>query len=66
MFSRVTDTSKVASILVSRFLEDDGFDLLDRQFYFPHLERMDKPLIPRKEFMARLLRALKSKTKRGS
>jgi leucyl/phenylalanyl-tRNA--protein transferase len=66
MFSRVANASKAALILLSRFLEKNGFDLLDCQVPSPHLERMGARMIPRAEFMDLLSRALKNKTIRGS
>jgi leucyl/phenylalanyl-tRNA--protein transferase len=66
MFSKVANASKAALIMLSRFLEEHGFDLLDCQVYSPHLERMGARLISREEFMNRLSEALKNKTIRGS
>ena len=58
MFSRVSDASKVALVHLMIRLDERGFILLDSQFPTVHLMRFGQALIPRKEYLARLARAL--------
>ena len=58
MFTRVTDASKVALVHVVERLKERGFRLFDVQFLNPHTERMGAVEIPRREYLARLRRAL--------
>jgi leucyl/phenylalanyl-tRNA--protein transferase len=46
--------------LVDR-LKERGFDLLDTQYLTPHLARFGAKEIPRKQYLARLEKALKKK-----
>ena len=58
MFSRETDASKVALVhLVARLIAG-GFELLDTQFLTAHLARFGTVEIPRREYLARLKRAI--------
>jgi leucyl/phenylalanyl-tRNA--protein transferase len=58
MFSRETDASKVALVhLVARLIEG-GFQLLDTQFITAHLARFGTVEIARREYLARLKRAI--------
>jgi leucyl/phenylalanyl-tRNA--protein transferase len=58
MFHHVTDASKVAlAVLVDR-LNRRGFALLDVQWVTPHLAQFGAVAIPRREYLARLARAL--------
>ena len=58
MFSRETDASKVALVhLVARLIEG-GFALLDTQFITSHLARFGTIEISRREYHARLKRAI--------
>ncbi len=58
MFSRETDASKVALVhLVARLIAG-GYQLLDTQFITAHLARFGTIEIPRREYMARLKRAI--------
>jgi leucyl/phenylalanyl-tRNA--protein transferase len=50
MFSRATDTSKIALIALCRHLEHAAIGLLDCQVGNPHLYRMGARDIPRKQF----------------
>jgi len=59
MFHRVTDASKVALAMLVDRLVRHGFELLDVQWLTPHLERFGAVAIPRREYLARLARALK-------
>lgn len=58
MFSRVTDASKVALVSLVERLRDRGFVLLDTQWTTPHLRQFGATDIPRREYMARLRRAI--------
>lgn len=58
MFHRVTDASKVAlAVLVNRITRH-GFELLDVQWVTPHLKQFGAVAVPRREYLARLARAL--------
>lgn len=59
MFSRVTDTSKIALAYLIERLNQRGFRLLDIQFMTKHLQRFGAIEIPREVYKARLHRALK-------
>ena len=54
MFSRVTDASKVAAAHLARFLEGEGYGMIDCQMSTPHLASLGAREIPRAAFMARL------------
>ncbi len=54
MFSHATDASKIALAHLVRFLEAQGFGLIDCQMNTPHLATLGAREIPRSEFMARL------------
>jgi leucyl/phenylalanyl-tRNA--protein transferase len=54
----VTDASKVAlAVLVNRITRH-GFELLDVQWVTPHLKQFGAVAVPRREYLARLARAL--------
>jgi leucyl/phenylalanyl-tRNA--protein transferase len=59
MFSRVTDTSKIALVYLIERLDRRGFHLLDIQFMTKHLQRFGAIEIPREVYKARLHQALK-------
>jgi leucyl/phenylalanyl-tRNA--protein transferase len=65
MFSRVTDASKAALAVLVEVLTDLNFDFIDCQFLTAHLKRLGAREISRKEYLARLDRALKQTTRRG-
>lgn len=54
MFSRVTDASKVATAHLVRFLEEQGFGMIDCQMNTPHLASLGAREIPRDVFMAQM------------
>ena len=54
MFSRVPDASKVAAAHLARFLEEEGFGMIDCQMSTPHLASLGAHEIPRAVFIARL------------
>jgi leucyl/phenylalanyl-tRNA--protein transferase len=58
MFSRATDASKVALVALVERLRARGFVLLDTQWTTVHLRQFGAQDIPRREYMARLRRAL--------
>lgn len=58
MFSKVTDTSKIALAYLVRRLNIGGFTLFDTQFLTPHLASLGAIEIPRSVYHERLDRAL--------
>jgi leucyl/phenylalanyl-tRNA--protein transferase len=58
MFSRVTDSSKIALVHLVERLRQNGFFLLDVQFMTPHLKRFGAIEILRIEYKVRLAQAL--------
>jgi len=58
MFSRETDASKVALVHLVARLVAGGYTLLDTQFVTGHLTRFGAVEIPRRDYRARLARAL--------
>ena len=54
MFSYATDASKIAIAHLTRFLQTQGFGLIDCQMNTPHLASLGGREIPRREFIARL------------
>ncbi len=58
MFSRRTDTSKMALAWLIDRLRDGGFTLFDTQFLTPHLASLGAEEIPRKAYRAALAKAL--------
>jgi len=54
MFSHATDASKIAIAHLARFLDRQGFGLIDCQMNTPHLASLGAYEIPREQFMARL------------
>ena len=59
MFSRETDASKVALVVVLERLRERGFTLMDVQYQTPHLARFGTVEIPRREYERRLAAALR-------
>ncbi len=54
MFSHASDASKIALAHLARFLEAQGFGLIDCQMNTPHLASLGAHEIPRNAFIARL------------
>ena len=54
MFSHAPDASKIAIAHLARYLDVQGFGLIDCQMTTPHLASLGAREIPRSEFMARL------------
>jgi len=50
MFSRVTDASKAAFLILTRILSENGFQLIDCQVYSQHLESLGAREIDRRVF----------------
>lgn len=59
MFSKVSNASKTALILLTQGLQKKGFLFIDCQVYTPHLESMGAELYPRRFFLEKLQEALK-------
>ncbi|MEM7346638.1 MAG: leucyl/phenylalanyl-tRNA--protein transferase [Chloroflexota bacterium] len=59
MFSRATDSSKIALVYLVDRLRQRGFTLLDVQFTTDHLKRFGVIEIPRQAYKARLDKALR-------
>ena len=57
MFSRATDASKVALVVLVHRLRERGFSLLDTQWTTAHLRQFGAVDIPRRDYLARLRRA---------
>lgn len=58
MFSRVTDSSKVALVHLVARLKRGGYRLLDTQFVTEHLSRFGAMEIPRQAYLQHLSRAI--------
>ena len=58
MFYRARDASKVALAFLIERLRGRGFELFDIQFVTEHTGRLGAVEIPRKEYLARLKKAL--------
>ncbi|MEI7430064.1 MAG: leucyl/phenylalanyl-tRNA--protein transferase [Betaproteobacteria bacterium] len=54
MFSHVTDASKIALAHLTRYLDEQGFGLIDCQMNTPHLASLGAREIPRSAFLKRL------------
>jgi leucyl/phenylalanyl-tRNA--protein transferase len=57
MFSRATDASKVALVVLVHRLRERGFSLLDTQWTTAHLRQFGAVDIPRRDYLAKLRRA---------
>ena len=66
MFSRQTDTSKVAMVYLARQLQCWGYRLIDCQVASPHLRSLGAVEIPRREFLLELNRNATIASKPGS
>jgi leucyl/phenylalanyl-tRNA--protein transferase len=60
MFSRTTDSSKIALVYLVEHLRRQGFVLLDVQFMTPHLRRFCVIEISRRQYQKRLEQALRA------
>jgi len=59
MFSKVSNTSKLAFIFLCEVLQKENYALLDCQMYNPHLESLGAREIPREDFLQVLRRTTK-------
>ena len=59
MFFRVSDASKVALTFLIDHLNQRGFELFDIQFLTEHTKRLGASEIPRKDYLARLTKAIR-------
>lgn len=66
MFSRMTDASKVALVLLTKALKEWGFSLIDCQVTTNHLKSMGVEEVSRKTFLSMLNEAISHPTKKGS
>jgi len=62
MFSLVPNASKAGFIILTEWLKQHDFKLIDCQVHTPHLESLGAKEIPRKQFLKLLKIALKSPT----
>ena len=58
MFHHVADASKVALVALVERLRAQGFALLDTQWQTPHLRQFGTYLVPRREYLRTLRKAL--------
>lgn len=58
MFSRASNTSKIALVALVNRLRVCGFQLLDAQFWTPHLAQFGASVVSKREFRKRLSAAL--------
>ena len=65
MFTKVSNASKTALVVLVTALERRGFSLVDCQIHTPHMERLGAKMIPRKDFLRILALALRSETLQG-
>ncbi|HOG17791.1 MAG TPA: leucyl/phenylalanyl-tRNA--protein transferase [Syntrophales bacterium] len=66
MFSKVSNASKAALITLTAALGRRGFSLIDCQMPSRHLEMLGAKMIPRRDFLLLLTRALRDETRRGN
>ncbi len=66
MFSLVDDASKVAFIPFIRYIEEQGFTLVDSQVYTDHLAGLGAAETSRESYLGLLARALDEPTRRGN
>jgi len=66
MFTKETNASKAAFIMLAEKLKELDFDLIDCQVYTAHLESLGAEEIPRDEFCAILKYSLAKETLRGN
>ena len=66
MFSRVTNTSKIALVALCHFLNALSFDFIDCQVQTSHLKRMGAVAVSRSRFLKMLQQSLTRKTLKGN
>ena len=64
MFSRIRDASKVALVVLCRYLQDHLYDLIDCQVTTAHLTTMGAREIPRRRFLKQLEASVSRPTNR--
>ncbi|MCX8013762.1 MAG: leucyl/phenylalanyl-tRNA--protein transferase [Rectinema sp.] len=65
MFSRESNASKIAFLILAITLFNGGFEFIDCQVYTRYLELMGGILIPRYQYLALLRRALQTPDRKG-
>lgn len=65
MFTRVSNASKTALIMLTRKLQSLGFVLIDCQVHTDHLLSLGACMIPREEFLGLLKKGVNEETLRG-
>jgi leucyl/phenylalanyl-tRNA--protein transferase len=66
MFSYVSNSSKIALVMLARFLNALSFDLIDCQVKTDHLKRMGGVEVSRSLFLRQLHESMKRRTLKGS
>jgi len=66
MFSHLSNASKIALVMLCRFLNVLSFDLIDCQVKTDHLKRMGAVEITRSQFLKQLHKSIKRQTLKGS
>ena len=66
MFSKKSDASKAAFIILTKTLGGLGFTMIDCQMHTPHLESLGAVPIGRQEYLRLLTKGLKAVTRRGN
>lgn len=66
MFSRRTDSSKIAFAHLVRHLEENGFGMIDCQMHTTHLASLGARPIPRRDFLRRLAELTARPAPRGN
>lgn len=65
MFADESDASKVAFVVLVRWMHAQGVELIDSQVYTDHLGRFGADFWPREEYLARLAELVERPTRRG-
>jgi len=65
MFTRVPDASKIALVHLVRYLDREGFGIIDCQMRTAHLARFGAREIPRREFLAHVERLVGNREPSG-
>jgi leucyl/phenylalanyl-tRNA---protein transferase len=66
MFSNISNTSKIALVVLCRFLNALSFDLIDCQVKTDHLKRMGAVEVSRSRFIKKLQKSMSRQTLKGS
>jgi leucyl/phenylalanyl-tRNA--protein transferase len=66
MFSKKTDASKAAFIILAKVLGSLGFTMIDCQLYTPHLKSLGAVKIDRTDYLELLNNGLEAETRRGN